>query len=433
MAQKEILIITYYWPPAAGGGVQRWMYFALHLSKMGFKPIVITVKPQKASYPLTDNSLNDLVKNVETIYTDTAEPHKLYSFLKTGNSKKDIPYGNLGQKSGSLFSKFAAFIRANFFIPDARKAWTKFVMKAGNNIINKRKIQWIITTGPPHSTHLAGYKLSKKHNIKWLADFRDPWTDIYFLQETFRFNFIKNIDNNLESVILNNADIVTTVGPAMAELLKKKMLEYAKLKVLYNGFDDELLKTINLKTVKNQKFIISHLGLLGSSQRFDVFIGALIESGIELSQTEIIIAGNVHQPFLEKLQNLPEKPELKHFDFLPRKEALSIMKNSDLLLLCPPMLGNTELIVSTKTMEYLACKVPVLGIGDTNSDAAKLVKNQSISAFFKPDEIKQISEFIKLKFNNYKNNIKEENDIDVSKYSRFEVSRKLAEILNNED
>ena len=115
MAEKRILILTYYWPPSGGGGVQRWMYFAMYLKRLGYNPTVITVHPDKASYPLIDKSQLDMVKEIETIYTNTLEPLKFYSFLKSGKTKKEIPYGNLGENSGGIFSKAMAFVRSNFF------------------------------------------------------------------------------------------------------------------------------------------------------------------------------------------------------------------------------------------------------------------------------------------------------------------------------
>lgn len=428
MKYNKVLILTYYWPPSGGGGVQRWMYFAIYLSKMGIKPKVITVDPQKASYPLIDNSQINMVENIETIYTNTFEPLKLYSLLKSGSKNKEIPYGSLGGSKG-IFSKIMAFVRANFFIPDARKGWTKYAINASTKILNKEKFDWIITTGPPHSTHLAGYYLSKKFKIKWLADFRDPWSEIYFLNETYRFNFAKQRDLKLEKKVLNNADIITTVGPSMAKLLLKKINNSEKLKVLYNGYDHELLQSIENNKHKNIKFTITHLGLLGSTQRFDSFINALLCSKIDMSDIQICLAGKVDTKFLNSLNE--NKINVTHHNFLERKTALTQMKNSELLLLCPPMTGNTELIISTKTMEYLACSVPILGIGDTNSDASKLVAQQSFSGFFNPDNINQIADFLYLKYSNFKKNNIEDNNFDATEYSRYNVSKELLKILNS--
>jgi glycosyltransferase involved in cell wall biosynthesis len=429
MTKKNILILTYYWPPSGGGGVQRWMYFAMYLKRLGYKPTVITVNPDKASYPLIDKSQLEMVKDIETIYTNTLEPLKFYSFLKSGKTNKEIPYGNLGENSGGVFSKAMAFVRSNFFVPDARKGWVPYAKKAASELLKTEKYDWLITTGPPHSTHLAGLYLSKKFNIKWLADFRDPWSEIYFLQNTYRFNFAKQKDETLELQVLNSADVVTTVGPGMADLLRKKMKNPERLHVLYNGYDKEMFEGIEKQTSKNVLFTISHIGLLGDTQRLDSFIEALKISDIDASNILIHLAGSVHPNHLEKLKTDLPNVQFIHQGFLPRKEALTLMKNSDLLLLCPPMVGQTRLIVSTKTMEYLAAGVPILGIGDEQSDAATLVKEQTMSKFCDPKAIERITQFITKSFKNWQENTSTLNNFDPEPYSRLAVTHKLAQIL----
>lgn len=429
MKQKRILILTYYWPPSGGGGVQRWMYFAMYLSRHGFKPTVITVDPEQASYPILDSSQLQMVEDIDTIYTNTLEPHKLYSFLKTGEQGKEIPYGSLGENKGGLFGQIGAFIRANFFVPDARMGWVKYAKKAANILLKEEKFDWLITTGPPHSTHLAGLSLSKKFNIKWLADLRDPWSEIYFLQNTFRFDFAKQKDERLEKKVLDNADIVTTVGPGMAELLRKKMQNADKLHILYNGYDKEMFEDLEVKPEKNELFTISHLGLLGDTQKFDIFIEALKKAGISHSKMQIILAGSVDEVHLNKIDIELSDFNILHKDFLPRKEALSLMKSSDLLLLCPPMVGKTKLIVSTKTMEYLAAGTPILGIGDTQSDAATLVNGQSMSSFFDVEDQDGISRFISESYLDWQMDKLPVNDFDPEPYSRLSVTKHLAKIL----
>lgn len=429
MAEKRILILTYYWPPSGGGGVQRWMYFAMYLKRLGYKPTVITVHPDKASYPLIDKSQLEMVKDIETIYTNTLEPLKFYSFLKSGKTNKEIPYGNLGENSGGVFSKAMAFVRSNFFVPDARKGWVPYAKKAASELLKTEKFEWLITTGPPHSTHLAGLYLSKKFNNKWLADFRDPWSEIYFLQNTYRFNFAKQKDEELESKVLNSADIVTTVGPGMADLLRKKMKNPERLHVLYNGYDKEMFEGIEKRTSKNELFTISHIGLLGDTQRLDSFIEALKISDIDASKILIHLAGSVHPVHSEKLKTDLPNVQFIHQGFLPRKEALTLMKKSDLLLLCPPMVGQTRLIVSTKTMEYLAAGVPILGIGDEQSDAATLVMEQTMSKFCDPEAIESITQFITKSFKNWQENTLTLNNFDPEPYSRLAVTYKLAQIL----
>jgi len=433
MKAKRILILTYYWPPSGGGGVQRWMYFAMYLKRYGFAPTVITVHPDKASYPLIDASQLELVNDIDTIQTTTIEPLKFYSFLKSGNSKKEIPYGSLGENSGGMMSKVASFIRANFFIPDARKGWTKFAIKAAIGVLEKETFEWIITTGPPHSTHQAGMKLSQQFGVKWLADFRDPWSEIYYLKNAFRFNLARRYDEKLEKKVLKNAFCITTVGPGMADLLKKKLTNPSKLHILYNGYDSEMFEDIPDPIEKNKCFTISHFGLLGETQRFDRFVNSLKKASIMASKIKINLVGKVDKVHLHKLKSELPDIELNHTGFMPRKDALTLMKQSNLLLLCPPMIGETKLIISTKTMEYLSIGVPVLGIGDEMSDAAMLVKQQSISGFFEPENEESIARFISVSFLNWQLDKLDENTFDSKPYSRLSVTKELIEILKAKD
>ena len=154
MRNLNILIISYYWPPSGGSGVQRWMYFAKYLKKLGNNPIVITVNPKNASYNLIDNSLLSQVEDVKTYKTFSFEILKLYSLLKTGSSSKGIPQSYI--PLNSIFDKITSFIRVNFFIPDSRVGWNYFAYKKSREIINNNKIDCVITTGPPHSSHLIG-------------------------------------------------------------------------------------------------------------------------------------------------------------------------------------------------------------------------------------------------------------------------------------
>ena len=230
---EKILIISYYWPPAGGSGVQRWLYFSKYLSKFNFKPIILSVNPSKASYASIDKSLNNSVTEIETYRTSSFEPLKFYSLFKSNGR---IPQSVIPKKT--FFDRFLAFIRLNFFIPDARIGWNPFAIKKALRIIRGQKIKYIITTGPPHSTHLIGLKVKKITRVKWLADFRDPWQELFYLKNFFRFNYIKNFDLKLEKKVLSSANgIITTVGDQYHSILKNKISSNQKFFSIYNGYD----------------------------------------------------------------------------------------------------------------------------------------------------------------------------------------------------
>ena len=238
---KRILIITYYWPPSGGAGVQRWVKLSKYFSKQGIVPYIITVDPARASYALLDPSLNDDVDAaVKIIRTSTNEPYGIYKAI---TRKKEIPFGGFTNEEKELkFSqKFTRFVRGNLFLPDARVGWNKFAYRAACKLIEAEKIEAVITTSPPHSTQLVGLKLKRKYNLPWLADLRDPWTGIYYYDKLYLTGFSKRRDAKMERHVLENADGVVVVSDDIRKnlLTKSEKLEGEKFHVIPNGFDAE--------------------------------------------------------------------------------------------------------------------------------------------------------------------------------------------------
>ena len=253
MDKLNILIITYYWPPSGGSGVQRWMYFAKYLKKLGCNPIILTVDPKYASYNLKDLSLQSQIKDIETYKTFSLEILSLYSFFKSGNKTKSIPQSYIPNKS--IFDKITSFIRLNIFIPDSRIGWNYFAFQKAKKIISNNKIDYLITTGPPHSSHLIGEKIYKKYKLKWIVDLRDPWSELFYLKDGFRFNFSKKINEKLETNVIEKADaIITTVGDRYHKILKDKITNPEKIHQIYNGYDK--LNYDKIEEIKPQKFNI---------------------------------------------------------------------------------------------------------------------------------------------------------------------------------
>ena len=240
---KKIIIFTYYWPPSGGSGVQRWLYFSFYLKKLNWDPIIITVDYNKASYSLIDESLNNISKDLRVIRTKTSDPLRAYSKFKTGNTKDGIPQSQID--NSSLINQFFSFIRGNFFIPDARIGWNRHAIKVSKSIIEKENIKYIITTGPPHSSHLIGLKLVKKYKLKWLADFRDPWSNIFYNKYFYRLPYFQKKDEKYEKKVLEKAScILTTVGEDFHKLLKSKISTKQTFFSIINGYDKGLIESI---------------------------------------------------------------------------------------------------------------------------------------------------------------------------------------------
>ena len=199
----KVLIITYYWPPAGGSGVQRWLKFVKYFQDFGIEPIVYTV--DDANYPKQDKTLlNEIPKGVEVLKQPIWDPTDILFWKNKNDQKKDI--------SNSTNSGFLSFIRGNFFIPDPKIFWVKPSVEFLHKYLNDNEIDVIISTGPPHSVHLIAQKLHQKNTIKWIADFRDPWTDLYYNSEFNQLKFAKNKNLKLEKSVMKNADCILRVS-----------------------------------------------------------------------------------------------------------------------------------------------------------------------------------------------------------------------------
>ena len=386
---KKILILSYYWPPAGGSGVQRWMYFAKYLKQFGWEPIVLTVDEKQASYAILDPSLLAEVKDVRVIKTSTREPLKWYSRLTSGSSKAGIPQGEVN--TTSFFGKCAAYIRGNFFIPDARKGWVPFAVEAAEKLLQEETIQHLITTGPPHSTHLAGLQLSNTYQLNWWVDFRDPWTSVFYNNQMFRTKRSKAKDEALERQVLNAASgVITTVGRTLVEKLKA-IAPKQRFIVLPNGYDSALVDAIQGDNDKNY-FHIVYTGLLTKNQAYAQFIQVLKQLKGE-RPIRFSLAGNIASSIINEIkQTLPEV-EVVDKGYLAHHEAICLMKSGDLLLNFIFDGAQTEMI-SGKLLEYFATEVPVLSIGDPSSAAGEFIAQGNCARMFKPSQEKEIFDFI---------------------------------------
>ena len=424
----KVIIVSYYWPPSGGSGVQRWMYFAKHLVENGIEPIVVTISPENAAYSTFDQSLVKQVEHIETHHTTGGfQILKLYSLLKSGNTKKQIPVGDIGNKKKSQFDKLSAYIRANYFIPDARFGWNKKAIPEVEKIIQKEKIDFIITTGPPHSTHLIGLEIKNKYNIKWVADFRDPWTEVYYNNLFKRTKRANLKDKSLEKTVLEKADIVLTVGPSIKKMLAAKLpTNETKVHAILNGFDEEKLSFIQGK--RYPEFTIAHIGIWTLQQSNTEIVSALklITSEYNDWNIRFVLVGNIHPEIIHNLKNIPNLI-VDHRGKVSHQEALQEMMNADLLLNCQADIPNSKLIISGKHMEYLATGNNMIVIGNKEGDAAQLMKGNDKARMISPKDIQELKKSI---IHFYEQERKTPvYDIEMNQYSRKSTAKELAELL----
>ena len=375
---KKVLIITYYWPPSGGGGVQRWLKLAQYLKESSIEPIILTVNKEDATYPHIDEHLCKEAEGISTYRSKSFEFLKLYGYIF---GKKNVPhsaFANVNKKS--FLQTISRFIRGNLFIPDPRKGWNKYAIIEAKKIIADHNIDTIITTSPPHSTQLIGLKLKKELNVKWIADLRDPWTDIFYYKDLLHLPSIKKKDAKYELDVLKNANTIITVSNSIKDLFSKKLGgELDKIHVIPNGFDPKDFD-IN-ESHKSDVFTFGYIGSLTEEYAPRIVFDALSKLKTDYD-FRIKFVGNV-SPEIRKIIDKNNLSDLCLYkDRVGHDEALKELITSDALLLFIPDVSNNEGILTGKIFEYLASRKPIIGIGPEHGDAAQILNEFSLSKMF---------------------------------------------------
>ena len=425
---KKILIITYYWPPSGGAGVQRWLKFSKYLPEFGYEPVILTVDEKEASYAQLDYSLlKEVDPGLAVHKTKTFEPYNLYRKL---SGKKEIPYGGFSnQKKITVFETFSRFIRGNLFVPDPRIGWRRFAYKKAANLIKEEKIEVIVTSGPPHSTHLIGKKLKKHLGVKWIADFRDPWTDIYYYKDLYHTTLVTRIDRSLEKNVLSDADMIITVSQEVGKLLLKKIpLSPGKIAVIPNGFDDSDFE--NAKPVQNKMFTITYTGTISIIYRIEQFIEAVCQLPGKVKEgIRIRFVGNVPDEIVNlfKLKSLSSMVEV--MGYIPHEQAVSQMKGAAILLMAIPDTPDNKGIVTGKLFEYFAARKPVLAIGPKGGDVDILIDKCKAGKLFHYHDSEGMKNYILEIYQQYSSETSGFNSTGIEEYTRKNLTKELSRYL----
>ncbi len=194
---QKLLIISYYWPPSGGPGVQRWLKNTKYLVKHGVQPYVITVDEKYASYFQVDESLEKEVDPGVNVYkTRSFEILNLYKKFSRDGHLPTSGFSNAG--ATSMKQKITTALRSNLFIPDPRRGWNRYAFRQAKALIRTEGIDTVLTTSPPHSSQLIGLKLKRQMGVRWIADFRDPWTDIYYYSDFGHSRLSSYLDGRME-------------------------------------------------------------------------------------------------------------------------------------------------------------------------------------------------------------------------------------------
>lgn len=427
---KKILIITYYWPPAGGPGVQRWLKFAKYLPEFGWKPTVFI--PENPSYPLLDESLEkDIPKDLEIIKTKIWEPYQLAEKLNKSNKKFKAGQFDVGQNQ-SWKSKLSIWVRGNFFIPDARVFWVKPSIKFLKKYLSENHFDAFVTTGPPHSLHLIGLGLKKEFpELKWIADFRDPWTEISYYKHLKLTKSSDKKHRDLEQKVFKTADITLATSFTDAENFRKKG---ANAICITNGFDNDASTAFNIPDENTQKkFTLSYVGVLEQLRNPEILWKVLdeliTENGDFANDFELKFAGRIDDKILNHLKDLRLKNSIKNLGYLSHDKALQEMANSNLLLITNFPQESSKGIIPGKIFEYLATGKQILSFGPKDADVAKILDQTKAGKHFDYSEKEKVKDFIYNQYLNWKSGKTTENESSIEQYSRKNLTKTLAQIL----
>ena len=371
----RLLVITYYWPPSGGAGVQRCLKFVKHLGYFQVEATVITVDPAQATYPVLDESLlAEVPPTVRVIRTGTTEPFESYKKL-TGRA---VPYGGFANEGKpGLLQQALRFVRGNLFIPDPRRGWNRHALAAVEQLLAAgEQFDAVLTSSPPHSTQLIGLELKKRHGLRWLADLRDPWTDIYYYKDLHHTPLAAWLDARYERQVLTQADAVLVTSPETKRLFLAKLpaLPATKFHVLPNGYDESDFRQSSAAPTDCLR--ITHTGTITELYRIEQLLKAVATCAAAHPEVPLRLrfVGQVSAELRGQIERAGLLPITEFIPFVPHDKSVEYLLESSVLLMAIPDVPRNFGILPGKVFEYLAANKPILCVGPAGSDADHLLQ-----------------------------------------------------------
>ena len=426
---KRVLVITYYWPPVGGSGVQRWVKFAKYLPSEGWQPVIYTPKnPDLAS--IDESLLEDIPAEAEILKKNICEPYSIYRKLtgSKGQIKVEANPGN-GSK-GSFMKKISLWIRGNFFMPDPRCLWIRPSVRFLKKYLKEHPVDVIVSTGPPQSMHLIARKVSLATGIPWVADFRDPWTKIFYFKHLRLSKWAEKKHHRLEQDVLDDATAVVAVSP----LVQKDFAQMTETPVhlVTNGYDESDYQE-DIQSDGN--FNVVHTGLLtgeGNPVNLWTALGEKCRKDNEFADRfRLILAGKTDQSVLNSITEAGLDKYLTDHGYVDHSKAVMLQRSASVLILPIREEPETKAILPGKLFEYLAARRPIVGVGTSEGAMATVLQETGAGKIFDWDNEEVIKEYLGTLWDNFRNGKKMVLDADIEKYSRRMTTKNMVEIFNS--
>ena len=424
---KRALVITYYWPPAGGSGVQRWVKFAKYLPENGWQPVIYT--PENPDLALKDRTLEEEIPEcAEIIRRPIFEPYGIYRKIFGKGQAGQGEVNPINGQEKSLKQKISMFIRGNLFIPDPRCLWVRPSVRFLKKYLREHPVDIIVSTGPPHSMHLIARKLARATGLPWIADFRDPWTKMFYFKHLQLSAWAERKHLALEKKVLDDASVIVAVSPLVQEDFQN--MTDTPVELITNGFDESDFEQV---VESDGYFNIVHTGLFASDGNPDVLWKVLSEkcsSDAEFRKMlRIRLAGKTDREITASIVSSGLDENLHDLGYQTHQVAVREQKGASLLILPLRKEPEYRAVLPGKLFEYLASGRPILGIGQTDGAMARIINETGAGAVFAWDDEAGIAGYIDRCWKDFNNGTLESNTDNIGQYSRRALARRMAGLM----
>ena len=424
--EKRVLIISYYWPPTGGSGVQRWVKFAKYLPSEGWQPVIYTpLNPEAIT--VDESLLDEIPPQVEVIRRKIFEPYNIYRALtgKKGRTAQSGEVNPINSQKKSFTQKVSMWIRGNMFIPDPRCFWIGPSVRFLKKYLKEHPVDVIVSTGPPHSMHLIARKVARSTGIPWVADFRDPWTKMFYFKHLALSPWAERKHARLEKMVLDDASVVVAVSPLVQD--EFKAMTTTEVELITNGFDED---DFAVKPQRDEYFSITHTGLFASDGNPDILWKVLAEKCRRDSEFKkllrIRLAGKTDKQIIESIVAAELGGNLEDLGYCNHNDAVCLQKSSSLLMLPLRKEPEYRATLPGKLFEYLASERPILGIGQTDGAMARIISQTQAGFVFGWDDSASISRYIDLCWERFRSDTLKADTHDIGSFSRCSLTHRMA-------
>lgn len=435
MFMKKVLIISYYWPPTGGSGVQRWVKFAKYLPSEGWQPVIYT--PENPEQLAVDESLAmEIPDTVEVVKTRIVEPYEMYKKMlrKSGHSKEAVEVNPVNAQNKSFLQKAAMWVRGNLFRPDPRCLWIRPSVRFLKKYLEEHPVDLIVSTGPPQSMHMIALKLARQTGLPWIADFRDPWTKIFYFKHLSMTRMTKRWHEKMEKKVLDEATAVVAVSPLVQQDFQA--MTQTPVELITNGFDEGDFHEEPFKMAEggtDVPFTITHTGLFAADGNPTVLWEVLSEKCRRSEEfrklLRINLIGKTDEQIIKAICEAGLQDHLYDLGYQPHARAIDEQRKASLLILPLRKEPEYKAVLPGKLFEYLASWRPVLGIGQPDGAMSMILNNTKTGIVLDWEDRKSIARYIDLCWDKHLKGCLTVENADISQFTRRNLTRRMAQLF----